>query len=64
MRDRSVGARRYGHRMRIVPAVLAVVAALALASPASADDGQDQTTQAICTASDLGESMPQIIHQL
>ena len=43
-------------------AVLAV--AVARAAPAPANDGQDQTTIAICTAPDLGESIPQIVEQL
>ena len=51
--------------MRLIPAVIALAAAMALAAPAPADDGQqDQATSAICTASDLSESIPHIVEQL
>ena len=48
--------------MKIIPAVPAVVAAVALGAPAHADT--DPTTQAVCTASRLGESDSQIVDQL
>ena len=51
--------------MRIIPAVLAVVAAVVLGAPAHADTGDtDSTTAAICTASDLGETIPEVVEQL
>lgn len=46
-------------------AIIAAALAVALAAPVHADTGDtDSTDQAICTAADLGETIPQIVEQL